>query len=101
MDLIDQLEKLKDESSYFTPSELEWGDYSDTGIAYIDEEELGEGRWHQHMLTIVQYDGKLWGIEWSRGLTEYQDNEFDPDTSTVYEVDKHEKVVYSYTKKSS
>lgn len=99
MDLIDQLEKLKDESSYFTPRDLDYGDYTDTGIIYMDEEELGEGRWATHMLTIVQYGGKLWGIEWSRALTENQEHEFYPDNSTVYEVDRAEKVVYTYKKK--
>jgi hypothetical protein len=99
MDLIAQLQKLQEESSYFFPNDFAYGDYSDTGIVSVDEVELDEGRWAAYMLTIVQYDGKLWGIEWSRALTENQEHEFYPDNSTVYEVDRAEKVVYTYKKK--
>lgn len=80
-------------------SSYTWVPYEDNlpdGVKWIDEEELDEGRWHMIMLTIVEFNGKLFGIEWDRGLTEYQENEFDANESTVYPVDRVEKTVYTY-----
>lgn len=95
--LIEMLEEFKDGSYSFVPPFLTW---EDTEIKLVDEETLGSGRWTEHMLTIVEFRGKLYGIEWESGLTEMQESEFYPDKSTVYEVDKIEKVVYTYKKKS-
>lgn len=80
-------------------SSYTWAPYKDNlpdGVKWIDEEELDECRWHTIMLTIVEFNGKLFGIEWDRGLTEYQDSEFDADESTVYPVARVEKTVYTY-----
>ena len=80
-------------------SSYTWAPYEDNlpdGVKWIDEEELSEGRWHMIMLTIVEFKGKLFGIEWGRGLTEYQENEFYADKSTVYPVARVAKTVYTY-----
>ena len=42
----------------------------------VDEIEGDSGRWTQGVQTIIDIDGALWAIDWDRGLTEYQDNEF-------------------------
>lgn len=67
-------------------------------IKYVDEESIGDGRWHEYMRTIVEYKGQLYGLEWASGLTEYQDNNFDPSVATVYPVKRFEKKVYTYRK---
>lgn len=100
MTLLEILSKLRSESSYFSPNDFEYM-YDDYDVDYVDEVQLDEGRWTAQMLTILSYDGKLWGVAWQRGLTEMQENEFYPSNTTVFEVDKIEKVVYTYKKKSS
>lgn len=42
----------------------------------VDEIEGDSGRWHRSVQTIIDIDGELWEIDWDRGLTEYQENEF-------------------------
>ena len=42
----------------------------------IYEEEGDEGRWERYMTTVVDLLGKHYAIDWSRGLTESQDNSF-------------------------
>ena len=56
----------------------------------VDEVEGGSGRWTQHIQTIIDIDGDLWAIDWNRGLTEYQENEF---YDQPYRVVKQEKQV--------
>lgn len=99
MRLVERLKEFKGEDYCFTPTDIAYGDWD--GIKFVAELELDEHRWTRSMLTIVDFDGKLYGIEWDRGLTEIQENEFYPSDSTIYEVDKIEKVVYTYTKKAS
>lgn len=41
------------------------------------EREKGDsGRWSQHMTSIVELCGRHFAIDWQRGLTEMQENEF-------------------------
>ena len=56
----------------------------------VDEVEGGSGRWTQHIQTIIDIDGDLWAIDWNRGLTEYQENEF---YDQPYRVAKQERQV--------
>lgn len=56
----------------------------------VDEVEGGSGRWTQHIQTIIDIDGDLWAIDWNRGLTEYQENEF---YNQPYRVVKQERQV--------
>ena len=98
-DLVQMLVVASDDSYTWTPNEIQWEDGWDE-VEIIDEVSKGSGRWTEHMLTIVKFRDKLYGIEWESGLTENQENEFYPTDRSVYEVDKTEKVVYTYTKKS-
>ena len=68
------------------------------GVKFVSEESSGSGRWHEYMMTIVEYKGQLYGVEWASGLTEYQENEFAPSVATVYPVKRVEKKVYTYIK---
>lgn len=56
----------------------------------IDTEEGDDGRWVRGMYTVVELCGRHFGISWFKGLTEYQDSEFDFQPE---EVEKHEKVI--------
>lgn len=60
--------------------------YESTQIA---EEGHGARRWSEAMTTIVQAeDGKLYRINWDRGLTEAQEDEFqDGEVPEVFPVD--------------
>lgn len=102
--MIDELIKRfldTQEGDYtWTPNGLKWETGWDDATE-VDEEDLDSGRWQLYKLTILEIDGKLYGVEWSEGLTENQENEFYPSKSTIYEVDKTEKVVYTYKRKSS
>lgn len=42
----------------------------------IHEEEGDEGRWDRQMSTVVKLEENLYAIDWSRGLTESQENVF-------------------------
>ena len=59
-----------------------------------DELEGDSGRWTQGVSTIIDIGDQLYRIDWSRGLTEYQDNEF---YHQPYKVEKIEKVVTKTT----
>lgn len=56
----------------------------------VDEIEGDSGRWTQHIGTIIEIDGELWRIDWERGLTELQEDEF---WDQPYRVKKIEKAV--------
>ena len=56
----------------------------------VDEVEGSSGRWTQHIKTIIDIDGELWAIDWNRGLTECQENEF---YDQPYRVVKREKQI--------
>ena len=51
-------------------------------------------RWTQYMETIFEVNGRFFAICWSRGLTEYQENDFC--CSEVYEVVKKERVTFDW-----
>ena len=56
----------------------------------IDTQEGDDGRWVRSMYTAVELGGRHVGINWFKGLTEYQDNEFDFQPE---EVERHEKMI--------
>ena len=96
--MIDELVKLfedfAEEYSNYVPDEYELP----YGVTFIDEVEQDHRRWVASMLTVVDYKGQLFGVEWDSGLTEYQENEFAPSVATVYPVKRVEKKVYTYIK---
>lgn len=53
--------------------ELIW----DCGMKKVDEFQDKEHRWHREISTILQStDGRYFRVDWLRGLTEEQENEF-------------------------
>lgn len=75
----------------FTVDELVQIAYDDyDGVEIIDVIEGDSSRWTQHMTTIFKMNDKLYALEWERGLTEYQENEF---YDQPYEVKETKKMV--------
>lgn len=63
----------------------------DCGMKKVDEFQDKEHRWHREISTILQsIDGRYFRVDWLRGLTEQQENEF---YKQPYEVIKHTKKV--------
>ena len=61
-----------------------WGEVG----KHIDEEEGDSWRWTQSVSTIFEIDGQLYCIDWERGLTECQDNEYPYQPYKVKRVEK-------------
>ena len=57
---------------------------------YVDEIEGDDHRWQKEIQTIIDVDGQLYAIDWMRGLTECQENEF---YDQPYKVKRVEKIV--------
>lgn len=57
---------------------------------FVDEVEGDDHRWQKEIQTIVDIDGQLYAIDWMRGLTECQENEF---LEQPYKVERVEEVV--------
>ena len=57
---------------------------------FIEEIEGDDHRWQKEMQTIIDVDGQLYAIDWMRGLTECQENEY---LEQPYKVKKVEKVI--------
>lgn len=53
----------------------------------VSETEGDEGRWTRSMQTIFEINGRYFALDWDRGLTERQENEF---WNQPYEVEKKE-----------
>lgn len=61
--------------------ELVWDSLVDEGA--------GARRWSESMVSICEFEGKFYSIEWERGLTECQENEFyAQDAPEVHKVEK-------------
>ena len=56
----------------------------------VDQIKGANGRWTQSVRTILNIEGELWAVDWYRGLTEYQENEF---PHQPYRVRRVERVV--------
>lgn len=82
----------------FTYDELKSMAYGKVG----NEVETVEGesdRWSQYVETIFEVDGRHFAVSWDKGLTEYQENEFD--MSEVYEVEKKAVTTYEWVCKEA
>lgn len=54
----------------------------------VSEESHGTGRWEEYVTTVIEYsDGNFYSIDWSRGLTDSQENSFYNQPERVYAVD--------------
>lgn len=73
----------KNHTRYFTAEEAQDLVYEHE----IDREEYEDRRWSRTVYSVVKADdGKLYGIVWELGLTEYQENIFDDgDYEEVFE----------------
>lgn len=83
-------EKLLNKS--FTEEELEdlaWCDV-DADVKMITQEEGKQHRWTQDVSTIFEFEGKYYSLDWDRGLTECQENEF---YTQPYQVEKEVKTI--------
>ncbi len=58
----------------------------------VSEIKGNEHRWQREMTTVVEIGGRYFAVDWMRGLTECQENEYD---GVPYEVRKeqHEQTV--------
>ena len=80
----------------FTKDEIEKMAYEEFGNC-IDVIEGEEHRWYREVETIFEVEGRLFAVNWDRGLTEQQENDFDD--SEVYEVERKEKIIFIYVRK--
>ena len=67
--------KLYDAGEKFERNDLAAMAYGEIG-KIVSEEEGYEGRWMRDMSTVFEGNGRFFNIDWERGLTEYQENEF-------------------------
>ncbi len=51
---------------------MAWGEVG----TEVDNIENDSGRWTTHMTTVFEIGGRYFAIDWDRGLTEYQENEY-------------------------
>ena len=42
----------------------------------VYEQVFGKSRWYEYVTSIIEIKGEFYAIDWSRGLTEYQENEY-------------------------
>ena len=72
--------------------------FSDSDFRFVDDIFVAKGRWQEFRMCVVERNGKFYGIEYSNGLTEMQENEFYADKTQVYEIEPYEYMVKSYRK---
>ena len=82
----------------FTKDEIEKMAYEEFGN-WVDTAEGRTHRWYQEVETIFEVGDRLFAVNWDRGLTEQQENDFDD--AEVYEVERKEKVIFVYVRKST
>ena len=51
---------------------MAWGEVG----TEVDQIENGSGRWMTYMTTVFKIGGRYFAIDWDRGLTECQENEY-------------------------
>ena len=82
----------------FTKDEIEKMAYEEFGN-YVTTAKGKIHRWHREVKTIFEVGDRLFAVSWNRGMTEYQEDEFD--CSEVYEVERKEKVIFTYIRKDT
>lgn len=60
----------------------------------IDEIEGETHRWYREVKTIIKIDSELYAIDWNRGLTELQENEYPNQPYSVVKKEKQITVTY-------
>lgn len=80
----------------FTEDEIKDMAYEEFGN-YVTTAEGETHRWYQEVETIFEVGDRLFAVNWDRGLTEQQENDFDD--AEVYEVERKEKIIFIYVRK--
>ena len=76
--------------------ELVWGD-GPPEYELVDTIDVDTSRWSSHHTMIFRFEGKLWGSDYSQGLTESQDQSpYEYDEPEAYEVEAVEKTIIAY-----
>lgn len=80
------------EEKIYNGVKLTQGELAEAVLEYdsVDEIEGKHNRWTQSVTTILQIKDKLFAINWERGLTECQPNEF---YNQPYEVERKTKMI--------
>lgn len=82
----------------FTKDELELMAFELFGN-WVDTAERKCYRLAQETETIFEVNGRIFAVSWLKDLTEMQENDFDD--AEVYEVEKKEKVIFTYERMST
>lgn len=82
----------------FTEDEIKDMAYEEFGN-YVTTAEGETHRWYQEVETIFEVGDRLFAVSWDIGLTEQQENDFDD--AEVYEVERKEKVIFTYIRKDT
>lgn len=70
---------------------LVWEDWDDSdSIIHVDQVEGDEHRWNREIKTVIDVDGQLYAIDWSRALTEMQEHYYD---NQPYKVQQRTKII--------
>lgn len=80
----------------FTEDEIKKMAYEEFGN-WVDTAEGRTHRWYRENETIFEVEGRLFAVNWNKGLTEQQEDDFDD--SEVYEVERKEKIIFIYVRK--
>lgn len=87
----------------FSAEELRLALYEDSHVLeHINDEFVESGRWSEHRYFVFKHEGTLYGVNYSQGLTEQQDErpfEYDGDQIECDEVERVEVVKYEYVPK--
>lgn len=70
---------MKKETLYKLDNEENLTDEELSKLVYnysISEEDIEQGRWTMSTYTVCKLADRYFGIDWQRGLTEYQDDSF-------------------------
>lgn len=70
-------------------SDLAWCDV-EVDVKEVCQEEGESHRWTRNVSTIFEFENKFYCLDWQKGLTEYQENEF---YNQPYEVEKVVKTI--------
>ena len=82
-------------------SDLTWGHCAE-GYAIVSNEHIDSSRWSSNHDLVFRYQDTLWGVGYSQGLTECQDEspfEYDDDLITCTEQEEYEVVTKRYRTK--
>lgn len=74
----------------FDKSFLQETIFGNTDAEIVEDEIIDHSRWSVHHYLVFQFEGKHYGLPYSRGATEMQDEsplEYEPDRIAVVEVE--------------